>query len=107
MKEAIEVLQNEIGVIRTHIRKMARLTDECQIDLVKDWPKKVAVLELAIKRLLKQEVANDSASTNCKRDGILQALARGYCSLKNKNKVLDPDLIEAMADELEKLSPVS
>jgi hypothetical protein len=31
---------------------------------------------------------------------ILQALARGYCSNRNKKKVLDPDLIEDMAKEV-------
>ena len=34
------------------------------------------------------------------KDKILQALARGYCSEKNQNKVLDPDLIDSMANEL-------
>lgn len=33
------------------------------------------------------------------------ALARGYCSSSNENKVLDPDLIEAMAVEVEKIAP--
>jgi hypothetical protein len=32
------------------------------------------------------------------------ALARGYCSEHNRNKVLDPDLIEDMAAEVMKLS---
>lgn len=31
---------------------------------------------------------------------ILQALARGYCSEKNQHKVLDPDLIESMCEEV-------
>jgi hypothetical protein len=31
---------------------------------------------------------------------IGQALARGYCSEKNKNKELDSDLIEAMVEEV-------
>ncbi len=31
---------------------------------------------------------------------IRQALARGYCSKENEQKVLDPDLIEAMTREL-------
>lgn len=31
---------------------------------------------------------------------IMQALARGYCSPQNEQKVLDPDLIEAMTKEL-------
>jgi len=35
---------------------------------------------------------------------IRGALARGYCTKKNENKVLDPDLIEDMAIEVEKLS---
>lgn len=34
------------------------------------------------------------------RDEILGGLARGYCSKSNESKVLDPDLIEAMADEV-------
>lgn len=33
---------------------------------------------------------------------IREALARGYCSKENENKVLDADLIEAMAKEIEK-----
>lgn len=37
------------------------------------------------------------------QDQIKQALARGYCSEDNKNKVLDPKLIDAMAEELSKL----
>lgn len=35
-------------------------------------------------------------------DEIRAALARGYCSKENEDKVLDPDLIEAMALEIEK-----
>ena len=31
---------------------------------------------------------------------IREALARGYCHPENENKILDPDLINAMADEL-------
>ena len=31
---------------------------------------------------------------------IMQALARGYCSPENEQKVLDPVLIEAMTREL-------
>ncbi len=34
---------------------------------------------------------------------IRQALARGYCSKRNEHKVLDPDLIEDMAVEVEKV----
>ena len=34
------------------------------------------------------------------KDKIRQALARGYCSESNKNKELDSDLIEAMAEEI-------
>ena len=34
------------------------------------------------------------------RDKILQAVARGWCSKKNEKKVLDPDLAEAIADEI-------
>jgi len=33
-------------------------------------------------------------------DEISGALARGYCAEKNTNKVLDPDLIEAMKNEV-------
>lgn len=33
-------------------------------------------------------------------DEIRQALARGYCRDGNTHKVLDPDLIEAMAAEV-------
>jgi len=104
LKEAIEVLQNEIGVIRTHIRKMARLTDECQIDLVRDWPKKVAVLELAIKRLLKLEVANDSTSTNNERDEINRLANGALESLSNRNLVMLKLLID---DILRLTTPVS
>lgn len=31
---------------------------------------------------------------------IREALARGYCSPVNERKILDPDLIEAMTQEL-------
>jgi len=34
------------------------------------------------------------------RKKVEQALARGYCHEKNKNKELDADLIESMADEV-------
>lgn len=34
---------------------------------------------------------------------ISGALARGYCSEKNKNKVVDPELIESMVEEILKL----
>ncbi len=34
---------------------------------------------------------------------IVGALARGYCSKENEKKVLDSELIEAMAIEVEKL----
>jgi hypothetical protein len=34
------------------------------------------------------------------RDEILGALARGYCSVTNSNKTVDPVLIEAMANEI-------
>jgi hypothetical protein len=36
------------------------------------------------------------------KDEIRQALARGYCTKRNENKVLDLNLIEDMAVELEK-----
>jgi len=35
---------------------------------------------------------------------IRGALARGYCTKRNENKVLDVDLIEDMVLEIEKLS---
>lgn len=34
---------------------------------------------------------------------ICMALVRGYCIGKNKKKVIDPDLINAMADEVLKI----
>ncbi len=34
------------------------------------------------------------------KSDLYGALARGYCSEKNSSKIVDPDLIEAMADEL-------
>ena len=34
------------------------------------------------------------------KSDLYGALARGYCSEKNSSKQVDPDLIEAMADEL-------
>ncbi|KKL62116.1 hypothetical protein LCGC14_2188450 [marine sediment metagenome] len=37
------------------------------------------------------------------REGILGAVARGWCSKKNENKVMDPDLVEAITDEIMKL----
>jgi hypothetical protein len=39
---------------------------------------------------------------------VLQALASGYCAPENSGKVVDPDLINAMAKEIIKLfSPSS
>ena len=35
---------------------------------------------------------------------LLGALARGYCTERNKHKILDPDLIKDMAVEVEKLT---
>ena len=40
-----------------------------------------------------------------KEDTIRGALARGYCSDRNSKKILDPDLIEDMAVEIEKWLP--
>ena len=37
------------------------------------------------------------------REMIIRALARGYTHDINKDKVVDPDLITAMADELLKV----
>jgi len=34
------------------------------------------------------------------KSDLYGALARGYCSEKNSSKIVDPDLIEAMADEI-------
>ncbi len=34
---------------------------------------------------------------------ILQAIARGYCTSENRNKVLDVTLCLAMAEEIKKL----
>ena len=48
-----------------------------------------------------------STAPNSPRDAILQALARGYCAPKNSGKVLDSNLICAMADELAKLHPLA
>ena len=37
---------------------------------------------------------------------VLQALARGYCHSENSGKIVDPDLIKAMAQEIiESFSP--
>ncbi len=34
------------------------------------------------------------------RDKIMQALARAYCTERNENKVLDPELILDMTEEI-------
>lgn len=34
------------------------------------------------------------------KSDLYGALSRGYCSKKNSSKIVDPDLIEAMADEV-------
>ena len=39
-------------------------------------------------------------SLEYRRSFYREALARGYCSECNEHKVLDPDLIEAMVEEL-------
>ena len=64
MTEAIEVLQNEIGKINSHIREMKRMSDVVQCDLVKDWPTKVTELEIAVERLLKIEGADNFTKSN-------------------------------------------
>jgi hypothetical protein len=40
------------------------------------------------------------------KSDLLGALARGYCSDKNSGKIVDPDLIEAMAEEVQNLFPI-
>ena len=70
MTEAIEVLQNEIGKIKSHIREMKRMSDVVQCDLVKDWPTKVTELEIAVERLLKIEGADNFTKSNNERDVI-------------------------------------
>ena len=37
------------------------------------------------------------------RDDVIGALARGYCSKETEKKILDPVLIESMANEIGKL----
>jgi len=41
------------------------------------------------------------------KSDLLGALARGYSRKKNKKKIMDPNLIEAMADEVIKLTTKS
>lgn len=36
------------------------------------------------------------------RSELVGTIARGWCHPKNENKVMDPDLVEAIADEIEK-----
>jgi hypothetical protein len=60
-----------------------------------------------VKDIIKELKAGAALRTTNARAEILQALSRGYCSVKNDHKILDVDLIEAMADELAKLSPVA
>lgn len=38
------------------------------------------------------------------KDELRGALARGYCTKENENKEVDATLIEAMAQEVEKLT---
>ncbi len=38
-----------------------------------------------------------------RRELVLGAVARGWCSKKNENKTMDPDLAEAITDEIMKL----
>lgn len=70
MKESIEVLQEEAGVIKRHIRMMKRVSDEYQTDLVKGWPEKLLDIEQGIDRLQKSEVAQNSTSTQQLKDSI-------------------------------------
>lgn len=44
--------------------------------------------------------ASVSIPNDYRRQQLERALARGYCSAKNSRKALDPDLIEAMTDEI-------
>lgn len=53
-----------------------------------------------------EEKEEKITSDNNARVEISQALARGYCHKNNSHKVVDPILIEAMVDELMKLSAV-
>ena len=41
---------------------------------------------------------------NVNKEELLGVLARGYCTKRNSQKVLDPDLIQDMAKEVEKLA---
>lgn len=50
-----------------------------------------------------QTVTTSLRSDNDER--IRGALARAYCTERNKHKVLDPDLIEDMVIELNRLTP--
>ena len=52
--------------------------------------------------LIPDDCLIDLRSDNTER--IRGALARAYCTERNKHKVLDPDLIEDMVIELNKLT---
>ncbi len=38
-----------------------------------------------------------------RKDLILGAVARGWCSPANENKIMDPELAEAITDEIMKI----
>ncbi len=38
-----------------------------------------------------------------KKDEIIGAVARGWCSPKNEKKIMDPDLVGAITEEILKL----
>jgi hypothetical protein len=65
------------------------------------------IIDRRVRAKINEAARAASTTHNNARAEILQALARGYCSVRNEHKVLDSDLIEAMADELAKLSPVA
>ena len=50
---------------------------------------------------IKSTQAHDQIMELWKED-LRKALARGYCTERNKHKVLDPDLIEDMVTQAEK-----
>ncbi len=39
-----------------------------------------------------------------KREELLGAIARGWCTLENENKQMDPKLAEAIADQIQSVS---
>ena len=102
-------LSGEIGEYAGE-EEIGKITDECLYDFPKVYTntqilafqKGVDKMWSKIKShaLLHKIPAPSEIGRVMSREEILGALARGYCSKRNSNKILDPDLVGDMATEI-------